>query len=280
MSALSQISTLGGHSYADPVVSRRQLLSGVLAVGLAGLSACTPGSGVDPDRADATCVARDQLERRRTIAGLPLIYEPSGGRSNFWFDASFAGQLDAWAAELSQHLGGRVRQLATYGSWIDGRGSCDSWHHSGRAFDLARIIVTDGRVVSCRYDVWRTAPPTELEATRRAYWAVAAGLHLRFAYVLTYLHDARHANHIHLDNGRSGADLSTFAPRSRVQVQAVQAMVSYLWSDPVEINGRWDSPTRAASRRALDQLEIDADLTDGNESWHGFLRGTIARAGG
>jgi hypothetical protein len=261
------------------VVSRRQLLGGALAAGLAGLAGCTPGSGFDPDRADATCVARDQLQRRRAIAGLPLIYEPSGVRSTFWFDASFAGQLDSWAAELAQHLGGPLRQLATYGSWIDGRGSCDSWHHSGRAFDLARIIGTDGRVVSCRYDLWRTAPPAELEATRRAYWAVAAGLHLRFAYVLTYLYDARHANHIHLDNGRSGADLSTFAPRSRVQVQAVQAMVSYLWGDPVEVNGRWDSPTRAASRRALEQLEIDADLTDGIESWHGFLRGTIARAG-
>ena len=79
-------------------------------------------------------------------------------------------------------------------------------------------------VVSCRYDRWRTAPPAELEAARRAYWAVAAGLHLRFAYVLTYLYDAQHDNHIHIDNGRSGPDLSTFRPRSRVQVQAVQAI--------------------------------------------------------
>ena len=137
--------------------------------------------------------------------------------------------------------------------------------------------LTDGRVVSCRYDQWRTAPPADLEATRRAYWAVAAGLHLRFAYVLTYLYDAQHANHIHLDNGRSGSDLSTFLPRSRVQVQAVQAMLSYLWADPVEITGRWDSPTRAASRRVLDQLGLEEDLTDAAESWHGFLRATATR---
>ena len=146
----------------------------------------------------------------------------------------------------------------------------------GEPFDLARVTLGDGPVVSCRYDLWRTATTADLEASRRAYWVVAAGLHLRFAYVLTYLYNARHANHIHLDNGRSGADLSTFAPRSRVQVHAVQAMISYLWADPVEINGSWDSATRAASRRVLDQLAIDADLTD-TESWHGFLRGTVAR---
>ena len=209
-----------------------------------------------------------------------MVYEPTGAAQAFWFDPGFAGQLDDWATELAQHLGGPVRRLATYGSWIDGRGRCDSWHHSGRAFDLARVSLTNGRVVSCRYDQWRTAAAPELEANRRAYWAVAAGLHLRFAYVLTYLYDARHANHIHLDNGRSGTDVSTFAPRSRVQVQAVQAMISYLWADTVEINGRWDSATRAASRRVLDQLDIAADLTDGTESWHGFLRGTFGRVAG
>ena len=95
--------------------------------------------------------------------------------------------------------------------------------------------------------------------------------------VLTYLYDERHANHIHLDNGRSGAELSTFSPRSRVQVQAVQAMISFLWADPVEITSSWDFATRAASRRVLDQLEIAPDLTDGTEAWHGLLRATAAR---
>ena len=258
-------------------LSRRQLLGGSLAIGLAGLAGCTPGPGSDPERVDATCVARDRLERRRAIARLPLVYEPTGADQAFWFDAGFAGQLDDWATELAQQLGGPVRRLATYGSWTDGRGSCDSWHHSGRAFDLARVTLTDDRMVSCRYDQWRTRPAAEMEAARRAYWAVAAGLHLRFAYVLTYLYDERHANHIHLDNGRSGAELSTFSPRSRVQVQAVQAMFSYLWADPMEITGSWDFATRAASRRVLDQLEIAPDLTDGTEAWHGLLRATAAR---
>jgi hypothetical protein len=124
----------------------------------------------------------------------------------------------------------------------------------------------------------RDRPAAEVEAGLRSYWAVAAGLHLRFAYVLTYLYNARHANHIHLDNGRSGPDLSTFRPRSRVQVQAVQAMLTYLWAEPVELTGRWDGPTRDAARRVGDQLGLAAELEDATESWHGFLRASAARS--
>ena len=161
--------------------------------------------------------------------------------------------------------GSTAAASATPGTTPDGR---STWPGSGWP--------TAG-VVSCRYDQWRTAPAAELEATRRAYWAVAAGLHLRFAYVLTYLYDAQHANHIHLDNGRSGPDLSTFRTRSRVQVQAVQAMLTYLWAEPVELTGRWDGPTRDAARRVGDQLELAADLDDATESWHGFLRASATR---
>ena len=260
-------------------VSRRALLGGTLAVGvtgLTGLAACSPSdSGLG--RVDAYCVPRDTLERRQSIGGMPLVYEPTGRRQAFWFDTGFAGQLDAWVSELGTEVGRTALRLDTYGSWIDGRGQCDSWHHSGRAFDLARVRLDGGRVVSCRYDQWRDAPAAEVEANRRAYWALAAGLHLRFAYVLTYLYDDRHANHIHLDNGRSGAELSTFRSRSRVQVQAVQAMLAYLWAEPVELTGRWDGPTRDAARRVTGQLELAADLDEATESWHGFLRASATR---
>jgi hypothetical protein len=96
--------------------------------------------------------------------------------------------------------------------------------------------------------------------------------------VLTYLYNARHANHIHLDNGRSGQELSTLSIRSRVQVQAVQAMLTYLWAEPGELTGRWDSPTRQAARRVGDQLELTADLADATESWHAFLRASATRS--
>jgi hypothetical protein len=258
-------------------VSRRALLAGTLAVGLTGLAACSQGELplVPPD---AYCVTRDTLVRRQRLGDVPMVYEPTGRPQAFWFDAGFVGQLDTWVGELADDLGRPATRLDTYGSWIDGRGQCDSWHHSGRAFDLAAIRLADGGVVSCRYDLLRVRPAAEVEAGLRSYWAVAAGLHLRFAYVLTYLYNARHANHIHLDNGRSGPDLSTFRPRSRVQVQAVQAMLTYLWAEPVELTGRWDGPTRDAARRVGDQLGLAAELEDATESWHAFLRASAARS--
>jgi Extensin-like protein C-terminus len=278
---LPGIPTLCPVSEAPPArpISRRALLGGTLSVGVTGLAtlaACSPPESplVPPD---AYCVPRDTLVRRQRLGDVPMVYEPTGRRQAFWFDAGFVGQLDPWVGELAGDFGRPATRLDTYGSWIDGRGQCDSWHHSGRAFDLAAIQLADGVVVSCRYDLLRDRPAAEVEAGLRSYWALAAGLHLRFAYVLTYLFDARHANHIHLDNGRSGQDLSTFRSRSRVQVQAVQAMLTYLWAEPLELTGRWDGPTRDAAHRVGDQLGLTADLEDATEAWHGFLRATATR---
>ena len=119
---------------------------------------------VDLGQVDAYCVTRDTLERRQRIGDVPMVYEPTGRRQAFWFDAGFAGQLDTWVGELAGDLGQPAARLDTYGSWIDGRGQCDSWHHSGRAFDLAGIRLADGGVVSCRYDQLRDRPAAELEA--------------------------------------------------------------------------------------------------------------------
>ena len=91
------------------------------------------------------------------------------------------------------------------------RSSCSSWHDAGRAFDLARLRLAGGTEVSCRYDLWRDTSGRELTRARRAYWAVAASAHRHFAYVLTYLYNAKHHNHIHVDNGRSGAGPSSEA---------------------------------------------------------------------
>jgi hypothetical protein len=178
--------------------------------------------------------------------------------------------LEDWSGTLERTLGARPAELWTYGSWTDGGTSCDSWHHAGRAFDLARVRLEDQTFVSCRYDRWGGQTGTELAASRRAYWRLAASLHQRFAYVLTYLYNAEHHNHIHVDNSRSGSGPSTFRRTSRVQVQAVQAICTYLWSVPVELTGRWDGDTRRAGRTVLDRIGVTADL-EAAAGWSAFL---------
>lgn len=95
--------------------------------------------------------------------------------------------------------------------------------------------------------------------------------------MLTYLYNAQHHNHIHVDNGRSGSGLSTFSTRSPAQVQAVQAMINYLWDISVDITGHWDAASRRASRTVLERIGVDADLDSGVEPWRTFLSAGAAR---
>ena len=265
-----------------PALSRRRLLAlggalaaGTVATGCSG-AASGPGGFEPLRRESARCVPRAALDSHRSLAGLPLVYEVDQRRSAFRFDGAFFSRLESWAEGLPDVLPARPRELSTYGSWTDGGSACDSWHDAGRAFDIARLPLADGSVVSCRYDQWRSLEGARLENARRRYWALAAGLHQRFAYVLTYLYDAQHANHIHVDNGRSGDADSTFSARSQVQVQAVQALCRYLWDEPLELSGQWDGATRAAAGRVLDRLGLD-DAMDAPDSWSGFLGASVAR---
>ncbi len=276
---------VAAHFYPGPVPSsppsrrlgRRALLGLGAGLAVTSVTGCTVGggSGTDPGsdppfgRERAACVPRSSLEAHTTLAGAPLVYEPTDRATRFWFDPGFYTALDAWAASLAGDS--RVQRWSTYGSWTDGGSQCDSWHNSGRGFDLARVRLADGTAVSCRYDQWGSARAAELTRSRRAYWSLAAGLHQRFAYVLTYLYDAAHANHIHVDNGRSGADVSELSTRSRVQVQAVQAICTYLWDEPVELTGRWDAATRRASQRVLETVGSSGSLDDGAVQWQAFL---------
>jgi hypothetical protein len=232
-----------------------------------------------PDRARQTrptCVARSSLPRFARLANLPLVYEITGRRAEFAIDERFAGQLQAWLTDLIRLTGWQPRQLWTYGTWIDGGRDCSSWHHAGRAFDLARLRLVDDEDVSCRYDRWRSQPAGALSRARRRYWAVAASAHQHFAYVLTYLYDDQHHNHIHLDNGRSGSGPSSFSGRSPAQIQALQAILTYLWSAPVEITGSWDGATRDAVRVVLGELDLAGDLTD-QPAWSAFLTASVRR---
>jgi hypothetical protein len=255
---------------SSPGLSRRRVLGLGGGVALTALAGCSV-AGTEPNATEsARCVPRDTLDAHRALAGTPLVYEPTGKQSTFWFEPGFRTQLETWANTFADTWG-RTAQWRTYGTWTDGRSACDSWHNSGRAFDLAGVRLRDGSTVSCRYDRWRSGSSAALRQSRRAYWILAASLHRHFAYVLTYLYNDDHANHIHVDNGRSGSELSRFSTRSRVQVQAVQAITAYLWDEPVELTGGWDSATRKASGRVLDRLGASGDLTDSVDNWRSFL---------
>jgi len=220
------------------------------------------------------------LVAHTSLSGVPLVYEVSQDRSRFFFDPGFFDQLQRWFSFYRDTAGvDGIDAVWTYGSWVNGGASCDSWHNSGRAFDLARLRSADRTVVSCRYDRWRDQSGSALESSLRSYWRLAAAAHLHFAYVLTYLYDGAHANHIHVDNGRSGDGLSTFRTSSRAQVQAVQAICSHVWGEPVPVTDRWDAATQRSTRGVLERIGLGGSLDDSTETWHAFLRASVAPIG-
>lgn len=281
--------------------------AGVVGVGGLGLAVQALGGPVSvadrvtrpPDASlpggSPSCVAPDALGSTGQLRGTPLVYDESGDRTSFRFEPGFRARLEAWLPRHASASGlGVPAQVWTLGSWVAGdpggtgvaadgtvdtAGGCRSWHNAGRAFDLTRLVDGAGTVVvSARYDLWSRFTGAELETARQRYWRTVAGLHRDFDSVLTYLYNDLHHTHVHIDDGRmAGTGGSLFRAGSRVQVQAVQAMCSFVWGRPVETTGAWDSPTREATAGVLAQIGVGEALTDGVTAWHGFLDATLAR---
>ncbi|WP_203567695.1 extensin family protein [Aestuariimicrobium ganziense] len=271
-------------------VSRRGLVLGTAGFGLgvlggaavlrrmadqAGPGVPWPTEGGDPaEREQAECVDASSLLRTDTIGSARLVYEVNGRASSMGFDPGFHRQLTTWLADwntTSRYRG--VRDLWSYGAHVNKDG-CRSWHASGRAFDISRLRAGDNLLVSCRTDLWHEVSPARRTDLTRRYWTLAASLHLHFAYVLTHHFDARHDNHIHVDNSVSGSGMSRFTTRSRVQNQAVQAICASIWGRGGDVTGEWNDARRQVTP-VLDDLGL-GNLTK-QETWQRFLRASVAR---
>lgn len=214
------------------------------------------------------------LQARTRLGPAAYVYEISGKPATYYVDEAFGTRLDAWLVLHGKHTGQAPDVIRSYGAWAPS--SDTSWHSSGQAFDLARLRAGGRDLVSLRHDQWRDAPAAELRRRLAAYWRVAAGLHHEFADVLTYLYDGAHANHIHVDSGRFGAERPRLIRRSRVQVQAVQAMCRHVWGRAdVEITGEWNDVTRDATTRILEAAGAPGELADSREAWQAFMVATM-----
>ena len=234
--------------------------------------------GVRGPRPRPSAVDQQGLESYAHLADARLYYEITSRPVAFWMEPGFAQRLDACLRSHWTAQGWATpARLTTYGTWIAADGQADSWHHAGRAFDVGRVVAADGSdLVSCRYDLWGERSGAAKRSAERAYWQLAASLHRDFAYVLTYLFDNAHHNHIHVDDGRSGEGRSSFSRGMRVQVQAVQAMCVHVWGRELDITGSWDAPTRQVTGEILREAGIGGSLV-GDAQWHAFLTATAAR---
>lgn len=229
-------------------------------------------------RSRPVAVARSELTAHARIGSAVHRYEVNGRATPYYATSAMAQRLEAWLDLHRQHTGQAPDRVCTFGAWTRGDGT--SWHHSGEAIDIAALRRGEEDVASARYDRWRDDPVSEVRARMRTYWQLAAGLHLQFADVLTYLYDDRHTNHIHVDTGRFGpVGMPRLIERSRVQTQALQAMCVHVWGRrDVQITGDLDSPTRDATTVILRDHGGRGEITDGVEAWRAFLVATMREA--
>lgn len=275
--------------------TRRAVLAGAVGVGSMATGAAALGSldwpsalasaraGTGPDggqragAADgphATCVDESSLLATGRIGRAALVYEVDRRPRTMAFDPGFHRQLVAWLDDWEAN-GSRpgTRQVWSYGAHV-AKDGCRSWHAAGRAVDIAHLTDGDEVLVSARTDLWHTVGAARRRELERGYWALAASLHLHFAYVLTHHFDALHANHLHVDNGASGAGRSRVDATSRVQAQAVQGICRALWGVDGEVTGSWRDARRMA---AGVQRSLRLGAVDTQAGWQGFLRASMRR---
>ncbi len=247
---------------------RALLLGGVLAT--TGCSGADGGFEPPPILRDnpVGCRTPEELTYFSDVAGAELGYEVDRASSSMRSDPRFLERLNAWAADWVELSGlGPLATVWSYGAYVD---KCNSWHAAGRAFDVAELV-HEGGTVSCRFDRW--TPGTEQQL--RDYWRLAASLHEHFAYTLTYAYNSSHHNHIHVDNGVSRWERSSFNQRSRVQVQFVQHALRHVHGVGIELTDSWDAQTRDALRPVQARLGITTPMGE-PEGWRAFLRATAA----
>jgi len=249
------------------------VVGGAVAYGLSRGDGLWPG-GPGGEAGQPRCVDASSLQRSTSIGGSRLVYEVTQRATGFGFDAGFHTQLARWLADwnsTSRYRG--VGEIWSYGAHVNKDG-CASWHAAGRAFDISRLRAGRTLLVSCRTDLWPEVSPDQRAVLTRRYWTLAASLHLHFAYVLTHHFDDLHRNHIHVDNGVSGSDMSRFSTSSRVQTQAVQAICAAIWDRPGEVSGEWSDAKRQVAP-VLDDLGVGRLTTQ--RHWQAFLRASVAR---
>ena len=257
-------------------VRRRTLLA---LAGTAPAAAALGCHRTPPQRAgELVCAPKSTMTEVSQLGGRPLVYEVNGRPGRFPIEPTFLGLLERWQQYWLDHSGLPAHdQVWTYGAWVDGE-ECTSWHGAGRAFDISRLRRDGIPIVSCREDLWSVMDDVALrDQHRRRYWAMAASLHLHFAYVLTYLYDEAHRDHIHVDNAVSGTEMTRFDTGSRVQNQALQAICTHLWDVPVEITGEWDGATRDATAAVLSQIGASGHAARG-DNWARLLTASVGRA--
>ncbi|ANM30620.1 hypothetical protein ABI59_15135 [Acidobacteria bacterium Mor1] len=202
----------------------------------------SPDHSIDNVAGAALHYAREPIAR----------YGSRGEARSFFMTRPFAAKLTDCFAELWQLCPlGRAEVVTSAGAFVHKPG----YHGLGRAFDIDGIFWEGRDFVTLDYP-----------ARPRIYLAIEAVLRRHFGTVLNYLYNSAHQDHLHIDDGTP----VDFYPESESRVLFVQASLTHLLEEPVQIDGRWGPQTSAAVGRALTAMGSRGRLTS-QRTWLKFL---------
>jgi hypothetical protein len=95
-------------------------------------------------------------------------------------------------------------------------------------------------------------------AKRQRYWALAALMRSRSAYVLHGHYDAAHGDHLHQDDGGP----RPFTTGSQATVKLVQAVCKHIYDRSVAIDGAFGPKSQAAVTAAMQRVNLAGDVFD------------------
>ncbi len=230
--------------------------------------------------------AHGDIQTYDGVWGQRTVYEPTGELHSFGYRPSFHDRMSSWLEFWYNNTPSnflKPMRVWTYGVHNDDRVS--EAHNNGRGFDLSRIYATgtDGdlhRRFFARHDIWKDWTGDAFTEARRHYWATAASAHHHFRNVLTYLYNADHDNHIHIDNLVSGTSNSEFDTGSEAQVQHVQACCRFIWGKSTSIDGVWGPQTNGDSHEVLVRIGEGGYLTGAQAKWLAFNRASLRKGYG
>jgi hypothetical protein len=105
-------------------------------------------------------------------------------------------------------------------------------------------------------------------ATRQRYWALAALMRSRSAFLLHGHFNAAHEDHIHQDNGGP----RPFTTGSEATVKLVQAVCNHIHGQSLAIDGAFGPKSQAGAATAMQRVNLDGDIFDPTEFKRFLLR--------
>lgn len=198
------------------------------------------------------------------LDGVPLLYARAGAPrpQSFPIEAGFRDLLVATVKSVRFRAPlafGDLVSITSAGAFVDKPGA----HGQGRAFDHDAWTFEN---VDIR-PLGRDHAAASL-ALRQRYWALAAIIRSRSAFVLHGEYDAAHEDHIHQDNV---APTRTFTTGSEAAVKLAQAVCKHIYAKiDLVIDGDFGPLSEAAIREAMITVELPGDIFDFSQ-WERFL---------